>query len=285
MQVSYDMYTDYLAEIFWQRLIVAILLFVALLIVVIWIFVRKEPLGIKAIFVGFEMALIVGAAVSIVPYGMDIAQNAYVVYKGDYTVHEIVMENSRGYSAIFYLDGERVKLRLDACLKEPLSGEYEGTLVYSKNTKLLFDWDNTENGVNESPALVEKQVEQMEAFFEENESIFNELQELSKSSELEFAMVQEDGYFLLPDSSKRWIDNISERVKPLFSTENKEYAYVDIDYFKEDVNSSTQLMVGVYYPENRMMYTIVHCEQNPIPQDDRYQHLKGNWYLWVTGMT
>lgn len=147
-----------------------------------------------------------------------------------------------------------------------------------------FGTKRKEVELNESPLLVEQQIQQIKAMYSENKDLLIELQKLAKKEELSNASIKNDGYFVLRDKRTLWIENISERVKILFATENEESISIGIRSDVESINPTPHIEIEIYYPENQMMYTLVYCEFDLTIKDDWYRCLDNNWYLRVAGM-
>lgn len=143
MRAPYDDYMAFLNNIFWQRLIVGIVLFIVLFSIIIFLFVRKEHLELKIVLISLEVLVIVVTFFSVLPYGYDIYNNGYVTYQGQYTVQDIVAEKGNGFFAIIFLNDSKttLKLYLKVCAEDPPIGCHEGSLIYSRSTKLLFEWE------------------------------------------------------------------------------------------------------------------------------------------------
>ena len=138
----FDSYTEYLSEVFYQRLITMIVIMVVLIGLTIWVFLKKEETGIKVLFIGFILALIIASLFFVLPYGLDVKQQSYVTYTGNYCVEEIVMVKGDGLHAIINVNGETYRMKASFVKNDICLGENEGTIIYSEHTKILFNVKN-----------------------------------------------------------------------------------------------------------------------------------------------
>ena len=138
----FDSYTEYLFEVFYQRLITMIVIMVVLIGLTIWVFLKKEETGIKVLFIGFILALIIASLFFVLPYGLDVKQQSYVTYTGNYCVEEIVMVKGDGLHAIINVNGETYRMKASFVKNDICLGENEGTIIYSEHTKILFNVKN-----------------------------------------------------------------------------------------------------------------------------------------------
>ena len=138
----FDSYTEYLFKVFYQRLITMIVIMVVLIGLTIWVFLKKEETGIKVLFIGFILALIIASLFFVLPYGLDVKQQSYVTYTGNYCVEEIVMVKGDGLHAIINVNGETYRMKASFVKNDICLGENEGTIIYSKHTKILFNVKN-----------------------------------------------------------------------------------------------------------------------------------------------
>ena len=138
----FDSYTEYLFEVFYQRLITMIVIMVVIIGLTIWVFLKKEETGIKVLFIGFILALIIASLFFVLPYGLDVKQQSYVTYTGNYCVEEIVMVKGDGLHAIINVNGETYRMKASFVKNDICLGENEGTIIYSEHTKILFNVKN-----------------------------------------------------------------------------------------------------------------------------------------------
>ena len=138
----FDSYTEYLFKVFYQRLITMIVIMVVLIGLTIWVFLKKEETGIKVLFIGFILALIIASLFFVLPYGLDAKQQSYVTYTGNYCVEEIVMVKGDGLHAIINVNGETYRMKASFVKNDICLGENEGTIIYSEHTKILFNVKN-----------------------------------------------------------------------------------------------------------------------------------------------
>lgn len=143
MNIAFDKYTSVLKDIFWQRITVGIVVGVVILVVMLFLsFTREEKMMWRIVLIFAEIVIVSATFFSVIPYGRDIYGGDYITYEGEYVVQDIVAEKGNGFFAIISLeDNQTVKLCIKACEEDPLVGRHNGRLVYSKNTKFLFDWE------------------------------------------------------------------------------------------------------------------------------------------------
>ncbi len=147
-----------------------------------------------------------------------------------------------------------------------------------------FSKEKPKDHLNDSPILVDQQIQQIKTMFFENKNLLIELQKLSEREDLENTSINKDGFLVLCDKRTLWLENISDHTKALFTAGKEDHTAVRICSASES-SPTPHIEIEIYYPENQMMYTVVYSEFNLAAKDAWYRCLDDNWYLWVTGMT
>lgn len=155
------------------------------------------------------------------------------------------------------------------------------SLVIVLGSACVWAFSKGNDQIDESFELVCQQTEDIKAAFQTHKTTLTELQKLTSREDLADATVGDDGYFILGNGERIWIDTVSGDIPTLFT----EIGDRQTICFRPMDNDQSFAHVEIYYSKNAMMYTIVYSECDLVQQDNRYQKLDANWYLWTTGMT
>ena len=121
--------------------ILVFIIVVVLLLFIFCLFVKYKRMAILTIFVGFLLCLVY-CCFCIFPYQKDIKDEAYITYTGDFYVQECYFVNRGGNYILLSYDGLDKVVRYKALCDVSLISDdtvYNGTIVYSHNSKCLVD--------------------------------------------------------------------------------------------------------------------------------------------------
>lgn len=106
---------------------------------------NKDKRTYIALYVIFVLLLLFVILYSTLPLMLDIAQQDYVEYDGEYQVIDTVWLRGKGTITIYLCDSDKtVELKLYDDI-ELENGDYNGKLLYSKRSKILYISNNDQN--------------------------------------------------------------------------------------------------------------------------------------------
>ena len=146
-----DQYSEYNAQlndyITFSFGIIILVCVVVLALIVVCIKFKCKQMIIVSLIGGVLISLIIYSS-SILPYQMDIKENSYKTYTGEFFVEEYYFVNRSGTYMLIKLGSEDNSVRYRVLCDVPLienSKMYNGTIVYSKRSKCLVNIDIIEN--------------------------------------------------------------------------------------------------------------------------------------------
>lgn len=140
MDIQYNEYMQFLHEVLKTHSVIVTVIsviFVPIIILFIW---KLKEIGLKLLF-GLVLGMFVGAGIwGVVPYQMDISQNAIETYSGEYSSGAVeYVTRSDPKIEVTFDDGKKESFRLTYSMDNIIENTTrKGTLVYSKYSKILF---------------------------------------------------------------------------------------------------------------------------------------------------
>lgn len=139
MNIPYNEYMQFLQEVLKTRLVIMVVLSVILVPIIVLCICKFKEIALKFLF-GLMLGMVVVLwAWGVVPYQMDISQNTIETYSGEYSSEEV--ENIKGQPRmdVTFDDGKKESFWLTYSMDNIIENTTrQGTLVYSKYSKILF---------------------------------------------------------------------------------------------------------------------------------------------------
>ena len=140
---NYAIYEEYLSKKLTAMIVIAAVVFAIWLIAVfVGVYIKAE----KVYFIVLICLFLLLAAVLIwgfTPYILDISQNSYVEYSGEVVVEDVYSRGSVYRAIINIYDAENMQFDI-ACKYRIPEGKYNAEFVYSKHSRVIFEWKVTE---------------------------------------------------------------------------------------------------------------------------------------------
>lgn len=126
--------------------------------------------------------------------------------------------------------------------------------------------------------LVKIQKEEMTDLYNEYIDVLNNIKDILYK-EKNVRDISSDGYFIFEDGSKKWVDDISPRIKSIYSIDAKGYQTIGLHGGSDD-KGWIFLYIETYYDKTRMSYRIEYSKDDLTQKSNWYSPLGNNWFWW-----
>jgi len=147
--VNYEIFNEILLKkITFLSIFIGILIITEIIGVIIGAFSKFDKKYFLVIFIFFIITILI-IIFAIGPYLLDINENSYIEYSGEFNVDQIYYAKGGGMRTIItFPDNNNIQFDLNTS-QELSEGSHNGVIIYSKHSHVIFEWYDNVNSINE----------------------------------------------------------------------------------------------------------------------------------------